>query len=71
MQLSDVVWNDCPSTIGQNGQNFIESDLGKRSLTGIRPWRWMYWLKRLQEIQEEAQEANETRLVEYANQAIY
>jgi hypothetical protein len=25
IQLSDVFWNGCPSTIGQGGQNFVES----------------------------------------------
>ncbi|CAE7194696.1 hypothetical protein CFE70_007434 [Pyrenophora teres f. teres 0-1] len=70
MQLSDVFWNDCPSTVGQGGPNFIESDLGKRSPTGFTPWRWMYWLKRLHEIRDEAKEANEARLVEYAEDAI-
>ncbi|RMZ67215.1 cytochrome P450 [Pyrenophora seminiperda CCB06] len=70
MQLSDVYWNDCPSTIGQGGPNFVESELGKRSPTGFTPWRWMYWLKRLHEIKSEAQESHEERLVEYATDAI-
>ncbi|RDL35220.1 uncharacterized protein BP5553_07151 [Venustampulla echinocandica] len=70
IQLSDVSWNDCPSTIGQGGRMFIESELGKRSPTGFTPWRWIYWLKRLHEIQEEAKEANEKRLEEYATDAI-
>lgn len=70
IQLSDVSWNDCPSTIGQGGQMFIESELGKRSPTGFTPWRWMYWLKRLHEIREEAKKANEKRLEEYATDAI-
>jgi len=70
MQLSDVYWNDCPSTVGQGGPNFVESDLGKRSPTGFTPWRWMYWLKRLHEIKEEAQGASEKRLEEYAMDTI-
>jgi len=70
MQLSEVCWNDCPSTVGQGGPNFIESELGKRSPIGFTPWRWMYWLKRLHEIKEEAQESNATRLEEYATDAI-
>ena len=70
IQLSDVSWNDCPSTIGQGGRMFIQSELGKRSPTGFTPWRWIYWLKRLHEIQEEAKEANEKRLEEYATNAI-
>jgi hypothetical protein len=70
MQLSEVYWNDCPSTVGQGGQRFVESELGKRSPTGFTPWRWMYWLKRLHEIKEEAQEAKENRLQEYAADAI-
>ncbi|KAK8132094.1 hypothetical protein PG999_000267 [Apiospora kogelbergensis] len=68
--LSDVYWNDCPSTIGQGGQMFTESELGKRSPTGFTPWRWMYWLKRLHEIKEEAEQANEKRLGEHAAEAI-
>lgn len=68
--LSDVSWNDCPSTIAQGGQMFIQSELGKRSPTGFTPWRWMYWLKRLHEIRDEAKEANENRLEEYAADAI-
>ncbi|KJJ33286.1 hypothetical protein AFLA70_818g000290 [Aspergillus flavus AF70] len=70
IQLSDLFWNDCPSAIGQGGQLFIQSELGKRSPTGFTPWRWMFWLKRLHEIQEEAKEANEKRLEEYATDAI-
>lgn len=70
IQLSDVSWNDCPSTIGQGGLVFVQSEFGKRSPTGFTPWRWMYWLKRLHEIQEEAKEANEKRLEEYATDAI-
>jgi hypothetical protein len=70
IQLSDVSWNDCPSTTSQGGQMFIESELGKRSPTGFTPWRLMYWIKRLHEIQEEAKEANEKRLEEYATDAI-
>jgi hypothetical protein len=70
IQLSDVSWNDCPSTIGQGGKKFIESELGKRSPTGFTPWRCMYWLKRLHEIQEEAKEVNEKHLEEYATDAI-
>lgn len=70
IQLSDVCWNDCPSTIGQGGQWFIESELGKRSPAGFTPWRWMYWLKRLHEIRHEAKEVNEKRLEQYATDAI-
>ncbi|PYH92993.1 hypothetical protein BO71DRAFT_9377 [Aspergillus ellipticus CBS 707.79] len=70
IQLSDVCWNDCPGTVGQGGQAFIESELGRRSPTGFTPWRWMYWLKRLHEIREEATEAKEERLEEYATDAI-
>ncbi|XP_014551288.1 hypothetical protein COCVIDRAFT_42373 [Bipolaris victoriae FI3] len=70
VQLSDVYWNDCPSTIGQGGQWFIESELGKRSPAGFTPWRWMYWLKHLHEIRHEAKEINEKRLERYATDAI-
>ncbi|KAL5404010.1 hypothetical protein PMIN03_009458 [Paraphaeosphaeria minitans] len=68
--LSDVSWNDCPSTIGQGGPKFVESDFGKRSPTGFTPWRWLFWLKRLHEIRDEAKEAEEQCLGEYANDAI-
>jgi hypothetical protein len=66
IQLSDVFWNDCPSTIGQGGQRFVQSELGMRSPTGFTPWRWMYWLKRLHEIRDEAQaqEADSGQLIE-------
>jgi hypothetical protein len=70
VQLSDVSWNDCPSTIGQGGKLFIESELGKRSPSGFSPWRYMFWIKRLHEIQEEAREASEKGLEEYATDAI-
>ncbi|KAJ4353364.1 uncharacterized protein N0V89_005093 [Didymosphaeria variabile] len=70
LQLSDVLWNDCPSIIGQGGRLFVESEFGKRSPTGFTPWRWMYWLKRLHEIRDEAKETNEQRLEEYATNAI-
>jgi hypothetical protein len=70
IQLSDVCWNDCPSTIGGGGKRFVESDLGKRSPTGFTPWRWMYWLRRLHQIRDEAKEGGETRLEEYATEAI-
>lgn len=68
--LSDVHWNDCPSTIGQGGEIFVDSEFGKRSPTGFNPWIWMCWLKRLHEIKEEAKEANQTRLEEQATEAI-
>ncbi|KAF2126690.1 hypothetical protein P153DRAFT_321336 [Dothidotthia symphoricarpi CBS 119687] len=70
IQLSDVSWNDFPSAIGQGGEFFVESELGKRSSAGFTPWRWMYWLKRLHEIREEAKEANEKRVEEHASEAI-
>ncbi|KAH8688025.1 hypothetical protein GQ44DRAFT_720818 [Phaeosphaeriaceae sp. PMI808] len=70
IQLSDLSWNDCPSSIGQGGQMFIISEFGKRSPTGFTPWRWMYWLKRLHEIREEAEQVNEKGLEEYATTAI-
>ncbi|CAG8068347.1 hypothetical protein DTO013E5_9886 [Penicillium roqueforti] len=71
LQLSEVSWNDCPSTIGQGGPCFIESDFGKRcSPTGFTPWRWMYWLKRLHEIQDAAKDAGEKRLKQCAVEAI-
>jgi hypothetical protein len=70
IQLSDVHWNDCSSTVGQGGQSFVQSALGMRSPTGFTPWRWMYWLKRLHEIRDEAHEAGIGRLSEYATDAI-
>ena len=70
IQLSDVFWNDCPSTLSQGGQDFVESELGMRSPTGFTPWRWMYWLKRLHEIRDEAHAAHEERLEEHAIDAI-
>jgi hypothetical protein len=70
IQLSEVYWNDCPSTLSQGGQNFVESELGMRSPAGFTPWRWMYWLKRLHEIRDEAHAAHEERLEEHATDAI-
>ncbi|KAK7193555.1 hypothetical protein PSPO01_00228 [Paraphaeosphaeria sporulosa] len=40
--LSNVPWNDCPSTISRGGPMFVESEFGKRSPTGFTPWRWMF-----------------------------
>ncbi|KIL90097.1 hypothetical protein FAVG1_06835 [Fusarium avenaceum] len=70
IQLADVSWDDCPSSIGQSGPLFVQSELGKQCPTGFTTWRWMYWLKRLHEIRDEAKEANEDRLEEYATDAI-
>ncbi|KAK4869248.1 hypothetical protein LT330_006248 [Penicillium expansum] len=70
MQLSEVSWNDCPSTIGQGGPCFLDSELGKRSPTGFRPWRWIYWLKRLHEIREAAKDASQKHLEGLATEAI-
>jgi pimeloyl-ACP methyl ester carboxylesterase len=70
IQLADVFWNDCPSAVGQGGQDFVESELGMRSPTGFTPWRWMYWLKRLHEIRDKAHAAHEEHLEEYATDAI-
>jgi hypothetical protein len=70
LQLSDVSWDDCASSVGQGGDLFVQSELGKRSSNGFTPWRWMYWLKRLHEIRDEAKEANESRLEEYATDCI-
>ncbi|GFF31233.1 hypothetical protein IFM58399_02820 [Aspergillus lentulus] len=68
--LSEVYWNECPSTVSKGGEMFTESELGQRSPTGFSPWRYIYWLKRLHEIQEEAKEAKEELLEEYATDAI-
>jgi hypothetical protein len=70
VQLSDLSWNDCPSSVGRGGHLFITSEFGKRSPTGFTPWRWMYWLKRLHEIREEAGQTNEGGLEECATTAI-
>lgn len=68
--LSSLWWNDCPSTIGEGGPLYVESDLGRRSSpAGFSPWRYMYWMKRLYEIWEEAKEAQDARLEEYAQEA--
>ena len=53
IQLSDVSWNDCPSTIDQGGKKFVGSEFGQRSPTGFTPWRLMNLLKRLHEFQDE------------------
>jgi hypothetical protein len=37
IQLSEVSWNDCPSTLGQGGHDFVKSELGIRSPTGFTP----------------------------------
>lgn len=70
IQLSDVSWNDCPSTIGHGGQLFTESELGRQSPSGFTPWRWMFWLKRFHEIRKEAQQAGQKCLEEYTDEAI-
>ncbi|QPG95247.1 hypothetical protein C2857_007901 [Epichloe festucae Fl1] len=70
MQLSESSWNDCPSSVGQGGQLYLQSELGRRSAMGFTPWRWMFWLKRLHEIQEEAKDAKEKRLDDLATEAI-
>lgn len=70
LQLSDVYWNDCPSDMSKGGQQFVESEFGKRSPTGFTPWRYMFWLKRIHEIRDEAKAAKEKRLQEYATDAI-
>ncbi|KAJ5847617.1 hypothetical protein N7455_011574 [Penicillium solitum] len=68
--LSEVYWNDCPSDISEGGEEFLDSELGKRSPAGFSPWRYMFWLKRLHNIQEEAKEANEKALEELATDGI-
>ncbi|EKV06626.1 cytochrome P450 [Penicillium digitatum] len=68
--LSEVYWNDCPSHISKGGEEFLESELGKRSPAGFSPWRYMFWLKRLHEIQEEAKGADEKALEELASDGI-
>lgn len=60
--LSEVYWNDCPGHISKGGEEFLESEFGRRSPSGFSPWRYMFWLKRLHEIQEEAKVANEKAL---------
>lgn len=72
IKLSDVSWNDCPDTFGQNGASFTKSELGQKSQAsaGFSPWRWLYWLKRLQEIADEATQAEETSLGKHASEAI-
>lgn len=68
--LTDVSWNDCPRSIGQGGDTFVQSELGRRSPAGFSPWRWLYWLKRLHEILDEAEQASEKGLAEHAAEAI-
>ncbi|RGP60306.1 hypothetical protein FLONG3_10914 [Fusarium longipes] len=69
--LSDVSWNNCPSSVGQGGDLFVQSELGRRCGSGFSPWRWMYWLKRLHEIQDEAKEANDSHMEELAADSIH
>jgi hypothetical protein len=70
IMLSDISWNDCPSSIGMCGETFVESELGQRVPGGFSPWRWMYWLKQLHEIADEAAKAGEAILAEHAKRAI-
>ncbi|KND92307.1 hypothetical protein TOPH_02913 [Tolypocladium ophioglossoides CBS 100239] len=73
VRLSDMSWNDCPTTIGQGGTTFTKSELGQKSKSsaGFSPWRWLYWLKRLQEIADEGTKAEEARIPEYASKSIH
>ncbi|KAI2791882.1 hypothetical protein POX_c04762 [Penicillium oxalicum] len=68
--LSEVCWSDCPSHISQGGEDFLESELGRRSPAGFSPWRYMFWMKRLHEIQGQAKEAGEKTLEELAADGI-
>jgi hypothetical protein len=68
--LSEVYWNDCPSAISKDGEDFVESELGQRSPAGFSPWRYMFWLKRLHQIQKEAKELNEKALEGLATDGI-
>lgn len=52
--LSEVSWDDCPSTVGHGGSLFVKSEFGKQAGNGMSPWRWMFWLKRLHEFQDQA-----------------
>lgn len=68
--LSEVSWNDCPSTIGHGGPLFVESEFGKRTSTGLSPWRWMFWLKRLHEFRDQARSVGEKRVEELCDDSI-
>ncbi|KAJ5984612.1 hypothetical protein N7481_006711 [Penicillium waksmanii] len=68
--LSEVSWNDCPSAIGNHGPLLIESEFGKRSSTGLTPWRWMFWLKRLHEFRDQAKKVGEKRVEELCDDSI-
>ncbi|CAG8372400.1 unnamed protein product [Penicillium salamii] len=68
--LSEVSWNDCPSTIGQGGPLFTESEFGKQASTGFSPWRWMFWLKRLHEFKDQAKNVGEKRVEELCEETI-
>ncbi|KAL2827875.1 hypothetical protein BJY01DRAFT_261770 [Aspergillus pseudoustus] len=69
--LSEVCWNDCPSQISKGEEDFLASELGRRSSpAGFSPWRYMFWLKRLHEIQDEAKEAGDKVLEELAADGI-
>ncbi|CAG8089801.1 unnamed protein product [Penicillium olsonii] len=68
--LSEVSWNDCPSTIAHGGPLFIESEFGRQHSAGFTPWRWMFWLKRLHEFREEAKRVQEKGVEELCNDTI-
>lgn len=68
--LSEVSWNDCPSTIGNSGPLLTDSEFGKRSPSGLTPWRWMFWLKRLHEFRDQAMNIGEKRVKELCDESI-
>lgn len=70
LHLLDIMWNDCPGTIGQCGATFTNSELGRSASAGFSPRRWLYWLKRLGEIGGEADRIGEEYVPTYANDTI-
>ncbi|CAI7671123.1 unnamed protein product [Penicillium bialowiezense] len=68
--LSELSWDDCPSTIGHGGSLFVEPESGKQAGHGLSPWRWMFWLKRLHEFQEKAIRVGEKRVEEMCTECI-
>ena len=68
VQLSDILWNDCPVDVGRTG-DLLQQDSVVNAV-GFSPQRWIYWLRRLEWVIEEATQAQDHGLAEYASRML-
>ncbi|RAK71679.1 DUF3632 domain-containing protein [Aspergillus fijiensis CBS 313.89] len=67
INLCDVSWNKCDSSLGRGGPLYLQAtELSRKAPAGLSAGRWLFWIKRVDQIHEQATQAQETKLAEEA-----